>query len=270
MLLRVGCAFEYRADAPSPAVLFVDPRQDIPGQTLRRMTWESDPPTPAETYLDAFGNRCRRVLLPAGVSRLRYDAIVEVDGQPDAVEPNARQQLVEELPHEVLPFTLASRYCWPDVLSSMAWTTFGETPPGWARVQAVCDWINANITYGGASTPLTTAVDVYEARSGVCRDFAHLGITLCRAMSIPARYVFGYMPDIGVPPPHPPMDFHAWFEAYLAGRWWTFDARFNTPRIGRIPVGYGRDAVDVAMATTWGPVQFVTMEVWADAIADVR
>ncbi len=138
---------------------------------------------------------------------------------------------------------------------------------GWARVQAVCDWINENIQYGLKSTGLTTAVDVYEARGGICRDFAHLAVTFCRALNIPARYVFGYMPDIGIPPPYPAMDFHAWFEVYLSSRWWTFDARFNTPRIGRIPIGRGRDAVDVAMVTTYGAANFRQMTVWSDVIS---
>jgi transglutaminase-like putative cysteine protease len=169
----------------------------------------------------------------------------------------------------VLVYTLPSRYCLSDALSNAAWDLFGSAEPGWARVQAVCDWIHANIRYGQQSTPLTTALDVYEARGGVCRDFAHLGVTLCRALNFPARYVFGYMPDIGIPPPHPPMDFHAWFEVYLADRWWTFDARFNTPRIGRIPIGRGRDAVDVAMMTTYGPAQFQEMRVWTD-LAEVE
>ena len=166
-------------------------------------------------------------------------------------------------------YTLASRYCLTETLSQVAWHLFGGTEPGWARVQAVCDWIHENIRYGLLkSTPLTTAVDVYVGGGGMCRDFAHLAITFCRALNIPARYVFGYMPDIGVPGPHPPMDFHAWFEAYLGDRWWTFDARFNRPRIGRIPIGIGRDAVDVAMITTYGPAAFHRMVVWTDEVGE--
>ncbi|MDQ6908880.1 MAG: transglutaminase family protein, partial [Chloroflexota bacterium] len=159
-------------------------------------------------------------------------------------------------------------YCLSDALSNTAWELFGGSEMGWARVQAVCDWIHDNIVYGLKSTGLTTAVDVYEARGGICRDFAHLGVTFCRALNIPARYVFGYMPDIGIPPPYPAMDFHAWFEVYLGGRWWTFDARFNTPRIGRIPIGRGRDAVDVAMVTTYGAANFRQMTVWSDVVTD--
>jgi transglutaminase-like putative cysteine protease len=194
--------------------------------------------------------------------------MMEISGDPDDVDLSAPQHPVEDLPDEVLLFTLPSRYCLSDALLNTAWELFGNAQPGWSRVQAVCDWIHDNIEYGVKSTPLTTALEIYERRGGVCRDFAHLGVTFCRALNIPARYVFGYMPDIDVPPPWPPMDFHAWFEVYLGSRWWTFDARFNTPRIGRIPIGRGRDAVDVAMVTTWGAAQLRQMLVWADVVTD--
>jgi transglutaminase-like putative cysteine protease len=244
----------------------VEPHPDAP---VRRAweEWQTEPAAPLTGYGDLFGNRCRRVILPAGAARLRYDAEVELSRTPDAVEPTAAQVPVEQLPDSALVYTLPSRYCLSDALADDAWRLFGDAEPGWARVQAVCDWINAHIQYGGESTPLTTALDVYEARAGVCRDFAHLGVAFCRALTIPARYVFGYMPDIDVPPPYPPMDFHAWFEAYLGGRWWTFDARFNRPRIGRVPIGRGRDAVDVAMVTTFGPARFRSMTVWTDEIS---
>ena len=265
MELRVGCEFEYETPAPTPAVLLVEPHRDAPHQVLHA-TWETEPALPTHTYHDLFGNLCRRFVLPVGRTRLRYDAVVAISGAPDEVNPSARQVPVEELPDEVLVYTLPSRYVLSDVLSDKAWELFGATAPGWGRVQAVCDWIHVNIQYGLQSTPLTTALDVFEACGGMCRDFAHLGVTFCRALNIPARYVFGYMPDIGVPPPYPPMDFHAWFEVYLEDRWWTFDARFNTPRIGRIPIGRGRDAVDVAMVTTYGPAQFKRMVVWSDEV----
>jgi transglutaminase-like putative cysteine protease len=223
---------------------------------------------PTHDYYDLYRNRCQRLTLPIGPSALTYDAVVEISGEPDAVDTSAIQHPVEELPDDVIIFTLPSRYCLSDALSNTAWELFGGAAMGWGRVQAVCDWINANITYGLKSTGLTTAVDVYEARGGICRDFAHLGVTFCRALNIPARYVFGYMPDIGIPPPYPAMDFHAWFEVYLGGRWWTFDARFNTPRIGRIPIGRGRDAVDVAMVTTYGAANFRQMTVWSDVVTN--
>jgi len=204
-------------------------------------------------------------VLPVGHSTLRYDALVEVSGDPDPVAPDAAQVPVEDLPDEALVYTLASRYCHSEVLSQVAWHLFGATQPGWGRVQAICDWIHGNIRYGALrSTPVTTAVDVYVAGGGMCRDFAHLAITFCRALNIPARYVFGYMPDPRVPGSQPATDFHAWFEAYLDDRWWTFDARFNTPLVGRIPIGIGRDAVDVAMVTSYGAASFQRMTVWVN------
>ncbi len=264
MHLRLGCEFEYDSPAPTPAVVLVQPHPD-PAHRIVREGWETDPAIDRHGYLDLFRNRCHRLVLPNGPSTLRYDAVVEVSEEPDPVAPDTPQLAVEDLPDEVLIYTLASRYCLTETLSQVAWNLFGTTEPGWARVQAVCDWIHQNIRYGALrSTPLTTAVDVYVAGGGMCRDFAHLAITFCRALNIPARYVFGYMPDIGVPPPYPPMDFHAWFETYLGDRWWTFDARFNTPRIGRVPIGVGRDAVDVAMVTTYGPAAFRRMVVWTD------
>ncbi len=267
MQLRVGCEFGYEAEWPTPGVMLVAPHPEIPSRVVRE-EWGAEPALDSHEYSDLLRNRCRRFTLPAGATTLRYDATVEVSGVVDEVEPSATQIPVEELPDEALVYTLASRYCLSDALSATAWHLFGGTELGWARVQAVCDWLHEHIRYGVPSTPLTTAVDVYVARGGICRDFAHLAVTFCRALNIPARYVFGYMPDIGVPPPHPPMDFHAWFEAYLGGRWYTFDARFNTPRIGRVPIGRWRDAVDVAMMTTYGAARFQRMIVWADLAED--
>ena len=261
--LRVGCEFAYESAAPTPTVVLVEPHPD-PDNTVVTERWETTPALDSRVYADGYSNRCRRLILPAGPSTLRYDAIVEVAGDPDPVSPGESQAVVEDLPDETLVYTLASRYCPTETLSENAWRMFGSSPLGWGRVQAVCDWIHENIRYGLLSTPQTTAVDVFVNGGGMCRDFAHLAITFCRALNIPARYVFGYMPDIGVPGPFPPMDFHAWFEAYLGGHWWTFDARFNTPRIGRIPIGIGRDAVDVAMVTSYGPAMFRSMVVWTD------
>ena len=267
MRIRVGCDFIYEATWPAPTVLLVKARDDDPHRILHE-SWQPHPDMPTHDYHDLYHNRCQRLTLPVGPSALMYDAVVEISGDPDEVDVSAIQHPVEELPDDVVLFTLPSRYCLSDALSNTAWELFGGSAMGWARVQAVCDWIHDNITYGLKSTGLTTAVDVYEARGGICRDFAHLGVTFCRALNIPARYVFGYMPDIGIPPPYPAMDFHAWFEVYLGNRWWTFDARFNTPRIGRIPIGRGRDAVDVAMVTTYGAANFRQMTVWSDVITD--
>ena len=267
MHIRVGCEFQYDATWPAPTVLLVRARDDDPHRILHER-WMPEPDLSTHDYYDLYQNRCQRVTLPVGPSSLTYDAVVEISGEPDEVNTSAIQHPVEELPDDVIVFTLPSRYCLSDALSNTAWELFGGSAMGWGRVQAVCDWIHDNITYGLKSTGLTTAVDVYEARGGICRDFAHLGVTFCRALNIPARYVFGYMPDIGIPPPYPAMDFHAWFEVYLGNRWWTFDARFNTPRIGRIPIGRGRDAVDVAMVTTYGAANFRQMTVWSDVITD--
>jgi transglutaminase-like putative cysteine protease len=264
MQLHVGCEFEYESPVPTPAIALVQPHPD-PAHRVLSERWQFQPEMEQRGYRDIFGNGCERFILPEGNSIIRYDALVEVSGEPDPVALGATQHAVEDLPDATIVYTLASRYCLTETLSQVAWHLFGWSTPGWSRVQAVCDWVHANIRYGLInSTPMTTAVDVYAAGGGMCRDFAHLAITFCRALNIPARYVFGYMPDIGVPGPFPPMDFHAWFEVYLGERWWTFDARFNTPRIGRIPIGIGRDAVDVAMVTSYGPALFKQMTVWTD------
>jgi transglutaminase-like putative cysteine protease len=264
--IRVGCEARLKVAYPTPTVLQMEPRPDGAPRILRHV-WDTEPKTPLHEFHDVYGNVCYRTTMPAGSFRVSYDAVVEVPGGWDDVVPDAAQVPVEQLPDEVLHFTLPSRYCLSDVMSDTAWALFKSTPPGWARVQAICDWVHQNIRFKfGSSNPLTTAVDVYERRLGVCRDFAHLAVTFCRAMNIPARYVFGYLPDIGVKPPDEKMDFAAWFEAYVDGRWRTFDPRNNTPRIGRIVIGRGRDALDVAMVTTYGRVDLRRMVVWADEV----
>jgi transglutaminase-like putative cysteine protease len=264
--IRVGCEARFTASMPTPVVLQMEPRPDGAPRILRHV-WETDPITPLHEFVDIYGNVCYRATMPAGAFRVSYDAVVEAPGVFDDVVPDAAQVPVELLPDEALHFTLPSRYCLSDVLSDTAWELFGSTTPGWARVQAICDWVHQNVRFKyGTSNPLTTALDVYQRRVGVCRDFAHLAITFCRALNIPARYVFGYLPDIGVPPPYEKMDFSAWLEAYVDGRWRTFDPRNNTPRIGRIVIGRGRDALDVAMVTTYGRVDLRRMVVWADEI----
>jgi len=230
-------------------------------------TWETTPHLFLHAFRDIYNNICQRLVMPVGEQMVRYDALVEVSGEPDEVVADAVQMPVEDLPDDVLHYTLPSRFCLSDALSDAAWQLFGATEPGWGRVQAICDWVHSNIRFQyGTSTPLTTAADVYERRVGVCRDFAHLAVTFCRALNIPARYVFGYLPDIDVPPPDDPMDFCAWMEVYLAGRWWTFDPRNNMPRIGRVLIGRGRDALDVAMVTTYGSPRLQSMTVWADEV----
>jgi transglutaminase-like putative cysteine protease len=218
-----------------------------------------------DEYADIYGNPVTRILAPHGALTLRYDAVCLAPDEADPDGSGIGQASAEAIPGELLHYTLPSRYCLSDELMSTAWELFGSTEPGWARVQAICDWVHDHIRFQyGTSNPLTTAVDVFRSREGVCRDFAHLAVTFCRAMNIPARYVFGYLPDIYVPVPPEPMDFAAWMEVWLGDRWWTFDPRNNARRVGRVLIGRGRDALDVAMLTTFGPAEFKSMTVWAD------
>ncbi|MBV9231750.1 MAG: transglutaminase family protein [Chloroflexi bacterium] len=264
MRIRVGCEFRYEATWPTPTVLQVQPHQDGVHQVLHE-EWQNTPELSMHAYHDIYNNLCQRFIIPAGELVLHYEALVSVPDSYDEVAPDATQMPVEDLPDDVLHFTLPSRFCLSDQLSDVAWQLFGATQPGWRRVQAICDWVHDNIRFQyGTSTSLTTAAEIYEQRVGVCRDLTHLAVTFCRALNIPARYVFGYLPDIGVPPPDAPMDFCAWMEVYLSGRWWTFDPRNNTPRIGRVLIGRGRDALDVAMVTTYGSPRLLQMTVLAD------
>jgi transglutaminase-like putative cysteine protease len=265
MLVRVGCSFESEVTGLTPTIMLVEISHADVFDVWEEAFWV-EPSFPVHSYSDQFGNRCRRFVAPVGDVRVVYDALVAIPSGPDPVVLDAPQTPIEDLPDDVLQFTLASRYCQSDLLTGPAWDLFGAVPPGWRRVQAVCDWIHQNVAYGTGSTSTTSALDVYTSRVGVCRDFAHMGVAFCRALSIPARYVFGYLPDAGIEPPDIPMDFHAWFEAFVDGRWRTFDARHNYPRIGRVPIARGRDAVDVAMMTTFGPSSLRYMEVWADEV----
>ena len=216
-------------------------------------------------YTDSFGNRCERITIPAGESRIVYEADVVQSSLGDRILPGTPETPIAEIPDEHLEFVMPSRFCLPDELGHDAWQRFGGLEPGWERVQAIVDFVHGHIEWvAGASNPWTTAADVYRSGQGVCRDFAHLAITFCRALNIPARYVFGYIPLIDVPPPAEPMDFAAWFEVFLDGEWHTFDARNNTRRVGRVVVGRGRDAVDVALITSFGPVTLTEFEVRAE------
>ncbi len=265
LTVRVGCDLRYQFDQATPMVLLVRP-ENI-GHCVTSERWQTDPTIAFHDYRDLYGNLCRRLTAVAGEFTLRYEANVVMSPYPAVTDWSAAQVPVDALPDDVLVYTLPSRYCLSDELADTAWDLFGRAAPGWSCVQTICDWVNANIRFSyGTSTPLTTAADVFRTRTGVCRDFAHLAITFCRALSIPARYAFGYLPDIGVPPPDAPMDFCAWFEAYLGGRWWTFDPRNNQRRIGAIGIGRGRDALDVAMVTTYGAAMLREMIVYADEI----
>jgi transglutaminase-like putative cysteine protease len=254
MQIRVGFEMLYEFVGRTPMVLMLNVHPSRALDVIKPDHLRIAPSLPATRYTDAFGNICTRLVAPPGQVEISTDALVWDSGLPDAVEPNARQHEVAELPHDALVFLLASRYCETDRLMQDAWARFGKTPLGWPRVQAICDFVHSHLRFGYQHARATkTAAEVAVERRGVCRDFAHLAITLCRCMNIPARYCTGYLGDIGVPPEPEPMDFSAWFEAYLGGRWYSFDARHNTPRIGRIVMARGRDAADVAISTTFGP-----------------
>jgi transglutaminase-like putative cysteine protease len=262
LALTVGCEFVLDSVQQAAAILQVAPSLQ-PGLSIRSERWE----TSAEHhgYVDHYGNRCERFALGSGSSRVSYEAQVMLARPDDLIDRDVGETPVAELADETLSFVMPSRFCLPDELGHEAWQRFGDLSPGWGRVQAIVDYVHDSLEFvPGASNPWTTAADAYRARQGVCRDFAHLAITFCRALNIPARYVFGYIPDVGIPPPSEAMDFAAWFEAYLDGRWHTFDARNNKPRVGRVVVGRGRDAIDVALITSFGPLTLTRFEVHAD------
>jgi transglutaminase-like putative cysteine protease len=267
--LRVGCEFLHELSWPVAFVLQVDPRRDSVLE-IDRAALETWPPTTNHEYIDIYGNTCRRFVLGPGSARIRYEAEVEVDAGIDAADEAAEQSAVADLPDSALHFTLASRYCESDRLSTTAWRLFGDVDPGWRRVQAVVDWVHDNVAFRhGSSGPLTGAVDIYLQRQGVCRDFAHLTVTFLRGLNIPARYCFGYLPEIDVPVPDEPMDFVAWVEAYVGNRWYTFDPRNNARRTGRVLIGRGRDALDIAMMTNYGEARLLAMRVAAEPVSDV-
>jgi transglutaminase-like putative cysteine protease len=227
------------------------------------------PAVPIEGYRDSFGNWCNRFVAPPGTFSLRTDTVIRDSGQWDSVDQTAQQMLVQNLPSDALQFLLGSRYCETDLLLDLAWTLFKDTPPGWARVQAVCDYVHNHITFGYEhGRPTRTATQALNEGRGVCRDYAHLAITFCRCLNIPARYCTGYISDIGLPLPHAPGDFGAWIEVYLGGRWHLFDPRNNNPRIGRILVAHGRDASDVPLTLAFGVNTLTEFRVITDEIPD--
>jgi transglutaminase-like putative cysteine protease len=247
-------------------LMLVRPRSDGEHQIVYESRWLR-PEVPLREYVDGFGNSCWRFTAPGGPITIRYDAVVEIRGEVDPMFAAAPEVPVQDLPDDTLVFTLPSRHIQSDLLLDIAWELFGHTAPGWPRVQAICDWVHENVRFEiGSTTPSTTAWEIYEQRVGVCRDFALLSVAFCRALNIPARYTFGYLPDIAVEPPDGLMDFHTWFEAFLGDRWYTFDARHNVRRIGRVVVGRGRDAVDVALTTSYGAARLEKMIVWSDQI----
>ena len=266
MLVRFGFEIVISTPGPLPLILALSPHSSVTGRILGANKILTEPSVSVEEFHDPFGNRRARLVAPRGTSRLWSDDVIEIDGEPDVFDWNARQHEVAHLPPETLPFLTASRYCEADMLSQQAWDLFGGTKPGWARVQAICNFVHNHLTFGYKfGRPTKTATHAMSEATGVCRDFAHLAIALCRAMNIPARYASGYLGDIGVPPSGPG-DFCAWFEVYLEDRWYTFDARYNTPRIGRILMVRGRDAADGAMITSFGTYHLDMFRVWTDEL----
>jgi transglutaminase-like putative cysteine protease len=262
--LRVGCEFVFRAAVDMPAVFHVEALGEPPVKLVEQ-GWSSQPRLSIHSYLDLYGNPCGRVVLPAGRSILRYSAVASVPDAAEDADDDAPELPPAQLPDETLIYTLPSRYCLPDVLGDEAWSRFGAVPPGYRRVRAICGYVHDHLTFRyGSSDPRSTAVDVNASGYGVCRDFTHLAISFCRALNIPARYVFGYLPDMDVPPDPAPMDFAAWMEVWLGERWWTFDPRHNSTRKGRILIGRGRDASDVAMVSSFGTPQLESMTVQAE------
>jgi transglutaminase-like putative cysteine protease len=265
MLIRIGYELVFDIPAPVPMLLmlYVHPEQAGVLQRPERLVVE--PAVPVRDYIDPFGNRVARLVAPAGLLRLTYDNLAIDSGEPEPSIEGAVLHPVDELPSECLQYLMASRYCEVDRMSDMAWQLFGQTPATWERVKAVVDWAHAHIEFGYQyASPTKTAYDVCQQKQGVCRDFMHLAITMLRALNVPARYATGYLGDIGVPINPAPMDFSAYLEVYLSGRWWAMDARHNVQRIGRIKQGHGRDAVDVALTTSFGPTRLDKFLVWTD------
>ncbi|MEO8441958.1 MAG: transglutaminase family protein [Betaproteobacteria bacterium] len=267
MQIRAGFELVYECPQPTPMILMLNIHYSRASDLVVPDHLLTVPSLPVSAYRDSFGNWCTRIVAPEGETRLTSDAVVNDSGIPDIVVAEARQTPVEWLPEETLVYLLGSRYCETERLLGIAWQMFGNAPMGWGRVQAICDFVHNRIEFGYQHARNTrTAWEAYEEKRGVCRDYAHLAVTLCRCMNIPARYCTGYLGDIGMPPPYGTMDFAGWFEAWLDGRWYTFDARNNVPRIGRILMARGRDAADVAITTTFGPNVLKSFRVWTDEV----
>jgi transglutaminase-like putative cysteine protease len=268
MKIKVGFEIAYTAPQATPMVIMLSIHPSRRHDIIGTESIAAEPGVKIGFYRDSFGNICGRLVAPAGGVTLRGDALVQDSGLPDVVAGDAQQIPIDQLPDDVLLYLMASRYCETDKLTDLAWSLFGATKPGWARVAAICEYVHDRVTFGYAHAHhMKSALDVHEQRAGVCRDFAHLALTFCRCMGIPARYCTGYMGDIGIPPEPEPMDFSGWFEAYLSGQWYTFDARHVVPRIGRILMGTGRDAADVALTTSFGRMNLSKFVVVSEEVA---
>jgi transglutaminase-like putative cysteine protease len=267
MKIRAGYHISYDCTQATPMIVTLDVHSSRSPDLLTSDRMRLDPDIPANTYRDGFGNTCHVIQAPAGRLTMSADFLIRDSGKPDDVAPDARQHSLEKLPVNTLVYLLGSRYCETDRFTQIAWSTFGKVAKGWPLVQAICDYVHDRIKFGYQhASPTKTAWDAHAERHGVCRDFAHLAITLCRCMNLPARYCTGYLGDIGVPLDDAPMDFSAWFEVYLGNRWYTFDARHNKPRIGRILIARGRDATDVAIVTSFGPCTLAGFKVISDEV----
>ncbi len=267
MLIQAGFEIIYECPQPTPMLLMLDVHPDRLPDLRGAHGTRFDRDVNAQTYQDGFGNLCTRIVAPEGLTTMVADFVIEDPGLPDEVALHAEQHPVEALPQDVLVYLLGSRYCDTDRLSGTAWGLFGGTPTGWSRVQAICDYTHDRITFDYShADPTRTAWGSHQGRFGVCRDYVHLAVTLCRCMNIPARYCTGYLGDIGVPAQDEPTDFSAWFEAFLNGRWYTFDARHNASRIGRILMARGRDATDVALCMTFGPCTLAGFQVMTNEV----
>jgi transglutaminase-like putative cysteine protease len=262
MLIRFGHEISIQCQNPTPVICLLRTRSERKSDIRSLETTVTNPDVETSTYTDLFGNTCLRFVAPPGILTVWGDGTIEDSGLTDPVDWNAQEVPIADLPDDCLVYLLGSRYCETDHLSQIAWDTFGQTAPGWGRVQAICDFVHNHITFNYMNARATrSAFEAYSDRTGVCRDYAHLAIALCRCMNIPARYVNGYLGDIGVPILDP-MDFSAWMEVYLGGRWVTFDPRNNKPRIGRIVVAHGRDAADVPLVHSFGPHVLSSFRVW--------
>ena len=270
MLIRLGYEIVYDFPQSTPIILNLNVHYSGASDWVRADTIITDPAVPLSMYRDGFGNWCTRVVAPAGRFRVTTDAVIKDSGVAEAGVPHAFEHTVDSLPDETLVFLLPSRYCETELMSPTAWSQFGAMMPGWSRVQAICDFVHQHIAFDYQSArPTKTAWETYNERRGVCRDFAHLAIALCRCLNIPARYCTGYLGDIGVPAMDAPMDFAGWFEAYLGGGWHVFDPRNNQRRIGRVLIARGRDAADVAICMTFGPNVLQRFRVWAEEVQTV-
>jgi transglutaminase-like putative cysteine protease len=270
MQIRIGYELIYECVQPTPMILNLNVHYTRASDLYAPDVLTADPAVPMSMYRDGFGNWCTRLVAPAGRIRLTADAVVRDSGLPDPVALDALESPVEALPEEALVYLLGSRYCDTDLLSDFAWKEFGHLPPGWARVQAISDFVHEHIEFGYKyARPSKTAWQAFSERQGVCRDYAHLGITLCRCLNIPARYCTGYLGDFGIPLTAAPMDFSGWMEAYVGGQWHVFDPRNNIRRIGRILIARGRDAADVALTMTFGPAKLEGFKVWTDEVEPV-